>query len=376
MADFTPVSLLDAYNQRGKEIEAKKLADLQQQTVRQGLLAKLQEAQRQKQYQDAVAGLGPNPTQEQLVGIASRFGGPEAVMKAHQGSLDRQATIGAQQEAAKAREAMQRDFAAQRAEQAASQATMLHEWRLTQARNDQERAAETARHNKVMEGINGQLAQIRGSAAAQPKAPTGFRYKADGSGELEPIPGGPKDTAPKDAARAKGAIQKAETVIGAVDEALSQTGRLTTGLPGQVLGMIPGTSAYDLDGTLDTIKANLGFAELQAMRDASPTGGALGQVAIQELQMLQATLASLKRGLSRDKLTSGLQKVRQHMENWKKAVSEGSTGPQDAPAAPAAAQPAPTQPSASQTAVEPLRKKSKSGRPIMSTDGGKTWVYE
>jgi hypothetical protein len=77
------------------------------------------------------------------------------------------------------------------------------------------------------------------------------------------------------------------------------------------------------------------------MRDASPTGGALGQVAIQELNMLQSTLASLKRGLGRKKLEDGLKKVRLHMENWRKAVSEAS--PQ-APAQPAAQGGAPVPP--------------------------------
>ncbi len=41
------------------------------------------------------------------------------------------------------------------------------------------------------------------------------------------------------------------------------------------------------------IKANIGFDRLQVMREESPTGGALGQVAVQELVALQATLGSL-----------------------------------------------------------------------------------
>lgn len=171
--------------------------------------------------------------------------------------------------------------------------------------------------------------------APAPKAPPGFRFKEDESGELEPIPGGPKDTGPKDAARAQATVKKADTVIASVDEALKQTGFFTTGLTGAVLGKIPGTKAYDLEGTLDTIKANLGFAELQAMRDMSPTGGALGQVAVQELSMLQSTLASLKPGLSRDKLQSGLSKIKTHMENWKKTVSEAQGQAQNFPPPPA-----------------------------------------
>jgi hypothetical protein len=98
--------------------------------------------------------------------------------------------------------------------------------------------------------------------------------------------------------------------------------------------MVPGTKAYDLDKTVDTIKANLGFSELQAMREASPTGGALGQVAIQELAMLQSTIASLDKGQSPENLKRGLEQVRKHFANWKKAVMDAQ---QDAaPQAPAA----------------------------------------
>ena len=184
-------------------------------------------------------------------------------------------------------------------------------------------------------------------AGTQPKPPLGFRYKADDPTSLEPIPGGPKDTAPKDLAKAKGAVQKANTVIGKVDEALAQTGTFTTGATGTALGLIPGTPAYDLDKTLDTIKANLGFSELQAMRDASPTGGALGQVAIQELAMLQATVASLDKGQSKANLRRGLQQIKQHFENWKRAVTEatpsalGDATPPGGPGAPPAPSAAP-----------------------------------
>jgi hypothetical protein len=170
--------------------------------------------------------------------------------------------------------------------------------------------------------------------AAAPKAPPGFRWTDDTFSAVEPIPGGPKDSSPKDAARAAGAVQKADIVIQKVDEALGKVGTLTTGLAGTVLGAVPGTNAYDLDKTIDTIKANLGFAELQAMREASPTGGALGQVAVQELSMLQSTVASLDKGQSKENLKKGLEQVRTHFENWKKAVQQSQQGQPSAPTAP------------------------------------------
>ena len=321
-----------AAGQLGQE---RQVGELQQAAGAQGLLAsiaeqaqKRQALAKQKDYESAVAALGPNPDQASLAAIASKYAAPDKVMATHTASLDRQATTDATRAAREATITSQ-----------AQTAQMQHEYRMRSAATDEARAAEVARHNSEMERLRGELNKItatKATTAASPKAPTGFRYKADGSQELEPIPGGPKDTSGKDVAKAKGAIQKADTVINAVDEALTQTGRFTTGLPGAVLGAIPGTAAYDLDGTLDTIKANLGFTELQAMRDASPTGGALGQVAIQELAMLQSTLASLKRGLGREKLESGLNKVRLHMENWKKAVNEANASAPTEPTAPSA----------------------------------------
>lgn len=60
---------------------------------------------------------------------------------------------------------------------------------------------------------------------------------------------------------------------------------------GDVIGA--GSKTAVLDTLLTTIKANIGFDKLQNMRDESPTGGALGQVAIQELIALQSSIASL-----------------------------------------------------------------------------------
>lgn len=162
------------------------------------------------------------------------------------------------------------------------------------------------------------------------KAPTGYRFKPDGS--LEPIPGGPADIkasleGQKAEARKTAAIEQADRIIAKVDQAIGGVGNGwgTTGITGAALGSVPGTSAYDLRRTIETIKANLGFQELQAMREASPTGGALGQVAIQELMALQSTVANLDANQSTDRLKKSLQEARQHYANWKRAASGGAT---------------------------------------------------
>jgi hypothetical protein len=146
------------------------------------------------------------------------------------------------------------------------------------------------------------------------------------------------------------ALAKASQQIGVIDTALGQTGPFTTGAVGSVLARIPGGTAYDLRKTVDTIKANIGFSELQAMRMASPTGGALGQVAVKELDMLQATLGNLDANQSEDQLKKNLTAIRQHYENWSNAVRGVSQdrsmppaggGAGAAPAAPLPGAPAP-----------------------------------
>ena len=65
-----------------------------------------------------------------------------------------------------------------------------------------------------------------------------------------------------------------------------------TGWAGLLKGM-PNSKAKSLGNLLTTIKGNAGFDKLQAMREASPTGGALGQVSNFELEQLNAAFGNL-----------------------------------------------------------------------------------
>lgn len=150
------------------------------------------------------------------------------------------------------------------------------------------------------------------------KAPPGYRWKEDGTAEA--IPGGPADIKAGEAGvkagqRAAAATLAAQNVLGAVSEAKGLVGINTAG-PGSALSRVPGTDARDLSAKLETVKANLGFDRLQQMRDMSPTGGALGAVAVQELIALQSTVASLDQGQSPSQLKKSLAKIETHYNNW------------------------------------------------------------
>jgi hypothetical protein len=113
-------------------------------------------------------------------------------------------------------------------------------------------------------------------------------------------------SAPKAASALAAADAKSDRVLEVIQEARPRIGALTAGFGGAALSRLPGTAARDVSALLDTLKANAVFAELQAMRDNSPTGGALGQVAVQELAMLQATITSLEQAQTPQQLSRAL----------------------------------------------------------------------
>ena len=85
---------------------------------------------------------------------------------------------------------------------------------------------------------------------------------------------------------------------------IEQLGRLSGGI------ISAETSRLALTEQLTTIRANIGFDRLQKMRDESPTGGALGQVALQELYALQSSITPLNPNMTSEELIAGLNKVK------------------------------------------------------------------
>jgi hypothetical protein len=175
-------------------------------------------------------------------------------------------------------------------------------------------------------GLSKQRLSLDQNSAAAGKAPLGYRFKPDGA--LEAIPGGPADIkageiGAKAEARQKGAIAQADSVLQEVRDAKKMVSWNTAGVGG-TMSVLPATEARDLAAKLQTVKANLGFDRLQQMRDQSPTGGALGSVAQQELAALQATVASLDQMQSPVQLGKNLDKIEMHYTNWRNAVSQAA----------------------------------------------------
>jgi hypothetical protein len=163
-----------------------------------------------------------------------------------------------------------------------------------------------------------------GGANGGMKLPPGYRWTQEGMG-MEPIPGGPADAKQQKAQAMEqnllnGQLQNADLIMGKVGQALKKVSNWSAGM-GSKLSGLPTTDARDLAADLETIKANLGFQQLQEMRRQSPTGGALGNVSERELTALQSSLTSLDQAQSPEQLRAHLNEILIHYTNWKNTVN-------------------------------------------------------
>lgn len=156
--------------------------------------------------------------------------------------------------------------------------------------------------------------------------PKGYMMGKDGKSVI-PIPGGPE--AQKIAEKEKSEKNKkfqAQTELNlankTVEKALEQSSNWTTGVVGAATSLVPGTPAHNLKQNLNTLKAIGGFRRLQAMRDASPTGGALGQVSERELELLQSAYTSLEQSQSKEQFETNL-------KQWKQVFNDIVNGPEN-----------------------------------------------
>ena len=158
--------------------------------------------------------------------------------------------------------------------------------------------------------------------------PQGYELHTDpqsGALSMRPIPGGPEDMSEKTAAKE---AQKSVSTNLVMDEISIARDLIngqdwnspTTGITGSLMSRIDSSDAGSLKNRLQTIKANIGFDKLQAMREASPTGGALGAVSEFENRLLQSVYGSLEQAQSADDLSYNLDRLEQV---YTRIVNEG-----------------------------------------------------
>jgi hypothetical protein len=197
----------------------------------------------------------------------------------------------------------------------------------TQISASQQQTANVAMRGQNISAATAQRGQDIG------RIPVGYRMTSEGT--LEAMPGGPTTTplAPKElqAREAKYplATQAVKTVEAKSDKLIADIETLKNhpgldSITGTVYGRTPSVTAEgrQAQALYDSIVARGGFQELAAMRAASPTGGALGNVSNQEGQQLKDAFGTLNRTQDASSLRTQLGRVADDVRGAKTRVRE------------------------------------------------------
>jgi hypothetical protein len=90
-----------------------------------------------------------------------------------------------------------------------------------------------------------------------------------------------------------------------------------SGMTAPAMANVPGTDAYTAKKLLDNLLGRAFITEIQQMRQASPTGGAVGSVAVQEMTTLSNIQSALSAGMKEGELRKQL---KQYISNADRAT--------------------------------------------------------
>lgn len=160
-------------------------------------------------------------------------------------------------------------------------------------------------------------------------------YRQTDTGEIEPIPGGPTTTTlspkeiqvreakfPQANLAVKSFESKSDTVLKDIERLRNHPG--LSSITGIAAGRLPGVTAQGREALelYEKVVAGLQFKELQDMRNASPTGGALGNVSNQEGTQLRQAAGALSRVQEKSSVQNELNQIAESIRGSKSRVRE------------------------------------------------------
>lgn len=134
----------------------------------------------------------------------------------------------------------------------------------------------------------------------------------------------PPDKGEGDRDAALNLIAQTTSFIQDVDK-LMNPGFFEEGLVGGVLQAIPGSDAYDREKELLSIRARLGFDQINEMKrlaaESGASGTGLGQISNIEFMSLQSTIDAIYVGMSGEAQNEALRAIKKHLLNVQKLAS-------------------------------------------------------
>jgi hypothetical protein len=245
------------------------------------------------QLRDELSKLGPNATQEQVLGVVTKFGSPDKVLAALQASSDRAAQRENALQLARERIDAQIQMAKDRGATAMQIAQMQMEGR-------QQMAAITQSMQQQSLDIRQQAADEKKKAAEQQKL---------------------------------GVVASFDSALDTLDTISKHPGKSAgVGFGGAQLSMIPGTNAAGFAAQLETFKAQTFLPQVQALKG-------MGALSDAEGKKLTAAVGALSQSMKQSEFDAQVGKIKRDLEAARSRV--GSTM-QNTPNAPAPAMPVAT----------------------------------
>jgi len=226
--------------------------------------------------------LGPDATQDQVIGVLTKYGPPEKVLAALTAAQSRAEATQARTAGLEAANVAKTEAAKTAADAALERAKVAADAQIEAAR---ERGATAVQIAQLQTQTKRDLAQLA------------ISLKESASAELLT----PKEKQKREAAypQATSAINsfetKADSFVKDIEKLRDSPG--LSEITGIAAGRLPGITANGraAQALYDKIVAKGGFQALQDLRDASKTGGALGNVSNQEGKQLTASFAAIDR---------------------------------------------------------------------------------
>lgn len=245
------------------------------------------------QLRDELSKLGPNATQEQVLGIVTRYGSPDRVLAALQASSDRAAQRDNAMQMARERIDAQIQMAKDRGANAMQIAQMQMEGRQQMA--------------TIAQGMQQQSLDLRQQAADEKK-------KAAEQQKL-------------------GVVASFDSALDTLDTISKHPGKKAgVGFGGAQLSMIPGTDAAGFAAQLETFKAQTFLPQVQALKG-------MGALSDAEGKKLTAAVGALSQSMKQSEFDAQVSKIKRDLEA---ARSRVGTSMQNTPNAPAPAMPVAT----------------------------------
>ncbi len=117
--------------------------------------------------------------------------------------------------------------------------------------------------------------------------------------------------------------EQATRIVNSTNDIMNRVSSGVVGtLRAKVSRFIPGTDAANFKADVEQLKTQVFTRELAAMRDASKTGGAVGNVSDTEGERLAGTLGSLDLNQSPEQFKTNLKEIQDSLNRWYSALAD------------------------------------------------------